>query len=184
FGSKGAEMELTLLMVVGRLDEALQMLREKESDPNRPDWPAVPVALKRMDGRAYHWLRAEAEAAAGNYDEAGEMMDNLIAALERRGAADVIETVRRYAFSGMGPSVLLQWMLEAPNNLRTLGEYYVIRGTLALEAGDNATALKNFRKAAMLGRDPGGAADIAAAGPSDFAFESRPIAVRYLRELE
>ncbi|HMC66164.1 MAG TPA: hypothetical protein VKI65_14605, partial [Gemmataceae bacterium] len=181
FGSDGAEIELRLLMLIGEVEDggrlvpgmekALEMLKEK--DPNRPD---VPAALALLDPGKYYFLLTLAEAATGHYAEAGKALDYLIDGLERRNVNDAIDTMRFHTFSGMGPSLLVQWLMESPAHSREIAEYHVMRGLLALEAGDNQTAAKHFRSAIGPG-DP--------AGPqtSPLAFEGRPIAVRYLKEL-
>src|SRR5206468_13017765 len=87
-----------------------------------------------------------------------------------------IGSMRFHTFSVMGPSLLVQWLMESPAHSREIAEYHVMRGLLALEAGDNQTAAKHFRSATSQG-------ELAGPKTSPLAFEGPLIAVRYLKEL-
>jgi hypothetical protein len=72
---------------------------------------------------------------------------------------------------GLNPASLYG-TLSVPNRVRQLADWRVLGGMLALEEGANAAAAKHFRAALNLG------------DPENFAFDSRPLASRYLQLLQ
>src|SRR5262249_34208363 len=64
FGAQGMALGLDLLLKTGRLRDVL-------------DWPAEPEQQEALGDASYHWLRAQALAAAGDYGPAQKECDKL-----------------------------------------------------------------------------------------------------------
>lgn len=162
-GPYEADLQLRLLILEGRGAE----VRERLS----PEFRGV------MDGVNYEWYHALAAAAAGDYGQAGKYLDEAIVRLQRGTLETAAILLRRGAFQGVvSPSEFLS-LMSLPNGTRQIAEFRAVRGLVALEEGDIAMAAAMFRASL----DSGGPTH--AQGERHFPFESRPIVLRYLREI-
>jgi tetratricopeptide (TPR) repeat protein len=150
-----AGLQLRLLLYTGRAHEVQDRIGEE---------------LKPVLGFDYEWDTILMDAALGNYAEAGAYLDQLIAGLEKANLESMLVQLRSQIFPFQRT---LPGYLGGINNtverVRQLADYRVLRGLLALEEGDIAQAERAFQRALDMGKD------------EPFAFESRPIAVRYLQ---
>jgi hypothetical protein len=180
FGPEGMKLELDLLLRTGR---------------PRDVWgwtsPEQKAALGAMP---YHWVRAQAQAALGDYGRAEEECEQLAAA--GRGAPTAAHVREALALWGTQASLNEQftgalWPARAmsrvvlPGTLRRLATHLgdeananTMRGLLLLEEGNADEAEVAFRLALALWRD----ADAAASG-AGLDFKARPIAQGYLPRL-
>jgi hypothetical protein len=191
FGREGAHLQLMLLLTMGRADDVRRMLE-----------PELKTAL----GYNYDWFGALLAAATGKYADAGASLDEAIDSMERRAVANMVHLVRVQTLSSVSPDLFRAWPSEVAGggitgDAKQIAEYHVIRGLVAVEAGDNATAEQNFLRARDIGlpkgRGPaliaqfsapspvGAAALVGSAGRLTTAdFEGRSVAVQYLRLLQ
>jgi tetratricopeptide (TPR) repeat protein len=144
------------------------LLNTGQGEQLREVMPEVQQAL----GASYDWLGTEMEACAGNYTAAGEHLDRAIAGLESASLLYMMRPVRSQAFAGAPAYVTVPEMINALQLLSTAAEYRVLRGVLALEAGDNTRAERNFRQA------------LATIDAYNLDVEGRPIAARDLHLLQ
>jgi hypothetical protein len=185
FSEKGTQVELRLLLETGRAKQV------REWTQDTPD-------LKTLLGAsAFHWMRAQALAASGDYQAAEEECEQL--ALASRGgegaqpremmalllAERILDTppagapwpeLRRYRLNRLdyeGPVMALAARLANEANAN------VFRGLLALEEGRIDEAEVSFRLALAAWKS-----DAAAASGAGLSFNTRPIAQGYLRLLE
>jgi tetratricopeptide (TPR) repeat protein len=190
FGPPGMALELELLLRTGQTQEVR-------------DWtgPEQEAALGAVN---YHWLRAQALAASGNYALAEEECTQMVRALavdpktgqpvryRQRMALLVGQTVldehpreasvpylfeRTYARTGFH-----QRVTGLARSLRQEADVTVLRGLLALEEGrvdeENGAAV-DFRTALELYQD-----EAAAVSGAGLDFNGRPVAQGYLELLE
>jgi hypothetical protein len=187
FGTPGTLLELQLLLKTGRADDVR-------------DW--APDQQAALGAAAYHWLRARALAATGDYGLAEEESDQLARALAT-GDREQKSTVRprermallvaqalleeRPGAEGV-PSLLWRaWrrgdlhkrVTDLAWGMRQEADATVLRGLLALEQGDVGEAEVAFRVALALWRD-----ETAAASGAGLDFGGRVIAQDGLDWLE
>jgi tetratricopeptide (TPR) repeat protein len=169
FGSVGMELELDLLLRTGRPETVLE-------------WTS-PEARATLGEFAYHWLRAQAHLALGNYDAADE---ELSGAIGPRGRMPDWEPVAREVAGLVGKAVLddelggtylPQLALAAFNRaglrdrvgdisekLSLTAEVTMLRGLAALEAGRVDRAGSYFRAALDFSPDVWGGGQLDFAG--------------------
>jgi hypothetical protein len=171
FGGEGAELELDLLLRTGRPEDVR-------------DWSAAD--LKGVLGTArYHWLRTQALAALGNYADADAELSELAGAegpAPARTAAAFAALAGRALLDeqpgGLGLPAALSRALarfrfwsavrQVVGGLAVRADSAVLRGLLALEAGEVEQARAAFRAAlACLPDAPAG---------GGFDFKGRPVA--------
>ncbi len=185
FGARGMELELELLLRTGRPWEV-------------QEW-TTPAHRASLGAPAYHWLRAQALAASGDYLGAGEECADLartsgqgdagtgplwlggaIALTIGQGVLDANPVGRSL------PDELARVVGQAETHARVAGlvdalrqeaDATVLRGLLALEEGEVGEAADAFRKALTVWRE-----DPTAGGRLDF--NGRVIAQDCLRWLE
>jgi hypothetical protein len=151
---------LDLLLAVGEID----LLR----DGLQPE-------LQPRLGPSYNRFRWLLAAADGNYADAGKYLDNALRQVRRQGAEVALQSLRALALGGeMGPIPFLQ-LQAVPMRVQEAGLLHVLRGQLAVEAGDIPTAEHHFREAVAQSES----------GTSvPLAFNGRALAIRYLRLIE
>jgi hypothetical protein len=179
-GQPGLKMELLLLLRTGRARDVRDWLGPEQED-----------ALGRT---LYHWLRAQALAASGDYGPAGDELVEVAAGVRAPGspppAALLASMVGRAVLEeqpGLTPlPCAAPWRLKFGTEyqaivgalvqaIRQEANAAALRGLLALEQGDDGAAEAAFDKAL---RFWGGAA--AAAEGRGLDFEARPLAQGYL----
>jgi hypothetical protein len=147
-----------LLLSTGRPDQAFAFSSE---------------VLRPHLGLDYEWYNALIGAACGDYQRAGQFLEDYIQRLEQMNIEGVLRLMEMQTFQGgLSPGLSpgsLYGILTAPSRISQVADYRVLRGLLALEEGDNAVAAKYFQAALDAGK------------LEAFAFESRPIAERYLQ---
>jgi hypothetical protein len=179
FGAQGMALELELLLMTGRANDVRMW-----TDPTQA--PALGMA-------SYHWLRARARAALGEYKSAEEecaltavsgrpsedadprqqmalMIGRLILA-ESSWTGSVVDLIRRATVEGG----FLERVEELADALRREANATVIRGLLALEEGEVGEAEAAFRAAQTLWQD-----DLAVASGRGLDFKARIVAQGYL----
>jgi hypothetical protein len=108
----------------------------------------------------------------GDYRAAADTLDEAIARLEEGNAAQALDLLRAEAFQGaLGPQTLMG-MTTVLRNVGLVGQFAEIRGLLALEEGDLATATRWFRRGEELSNN------------GQLFLESRAIGKRYLQLIE
>jgi tetratricopeptide (TPR) repeat protein/uncharacterized membrane protein YhaH (DUF805 family) len=162
FGGPGMKMELDLLLKTGQAKK----VREWTTHEQQGDL-----------GQSYHWLRAQAWAAGGDYAAAAREMKALAssdrgartrAAMARLVAQAIIDeplgtaTVPQRVVQAMVRGQLLGGVADLARTLRHEADATVIRGLLALEQGDVDDAAAAFRAALALWRNQAAAASGAA----------------------
>jgi hypothetical protein len=161
FGPQGVVLQLKLLLRTGRVREVREW-----TDPGH----------KSFLGPSYHWVRAMALAAAGDYapaeEECGELAaegrDPSAAGPRQAMAAVVGQGVLNEHLAGLSLGHLF-WQPQSRRDLhvRTGGlaasirqeaDATVLRGMLALEAGEVELAADDFRRALAAWGGPAAAA--------------------------
>jgi hypothetical protein len=219
FGPQGAQLELELLLTMGRVEDARRLL----NDPNAPvdeglgERLIAPYVLVP----AYTWYQLLLAGAEGDYDETDkqfarllEAQDALFRQLANRQlflplASNLTETSKEMPLGWQASRYVRRWaevtqMAAVGVPLQTKAQLTVLRGLLALEAGDTARAQALFREALATafppqrglpflsllgaGSPPGAAALLpasieAASGPV-FDFNGRTMAVRCLQLMD
>lgn len=187
FGPEGAALELELLLNTGRFREAR-------------DWISADQAAT-LGAPSYYWIRAQAQAAAGNYAEAQLECDRLARAVayEESGKepirlhqvmAMMIGQAVLEEHPGITPIPMLAYraylrmnfreeMTSLVRRMRQEADATVIRGLLALEEGDSFEARFAFRTALTLWKD-----QTAAAAETGIDFNGRPAAEAWLERLK
>lgn len=187
FGNEGMELELELLLGVGRASDVQQWLSPEHESALGPS--------------SYHWLRARALAAGGNYTYAEEECLELAPAFAPR--PDHAEPMRLHqdmalriatfvldgqrsseaSFSNvlvrLNQTALLAQLASLAEGLRQQADYSVLNGLLALEEGETEKAELAFRNALALWKD-----QITAASGGGLDFNGRIVAQTYLHWLE
>jgi tetratricopeptide (TPR) repeat protein len=154
-----AEMQLQLLLLTGgHLDPQVEFLDRLEAFRDRPG-----MLLERY-GLLY-------DASLGNYEKAGAALEDAIAQMERNYMERMLGALQINTFIYPGPAGMQQFN-NIFEDVRLTADHRVLRGMLALEQGDTATAARFFDRALHMGDGQ----------PLDF--ESRPIALHYLELLE
>jgi hypothetical protein len=171
FGSEGAELELDLLLRTGRAEDVR-------------DWSAADLQ-EALGTARYHWLRAQALAALGEYVAADAELTEVAGAdgpSPARAAVVFAALAGRAVLDeqpgGLGlPAALARaqarftfWsaVRQGVSGLAERADYAVLRGLLALEAGEVEHARRDFRAALACSPDvpPGAGLD----------FPGRPVA--------
>jgi tetratricopeptide (TPR) repeat protein len=183
FGPQGMRLELELLLRTGQAHK----VRE---------W-TLPEHRAALGAVAYHWLRAQALAASGDYAPALEECESLASEARGAGGASPREAMAVLAGKAVLDAQLvgaavpeLVWGAVAAQRFqgRAAGlakgmceeaNANAFRGLLALEEGDTDEAGVAFRLALALWGD-----DAAAASGAGLDFKTRPLARGYLRWLE
>jgi len=187
FGDKGMELELRLLLTTGRSRDAR-------------DWTA-PEDRARLGPSAYHWLRIQALAAAGDYELAQEectaMADRLALAGPGREPLPFRETIALMVGQmvlderpGEGPVAylarrapaklgMLERLPQLAQRLTQHAHVNVLRGLIALEEGRVSEARFFFHEALDLWKD-----EAAAARGAGLDFAGRVVAQGCLELLE
>jgi tetratricopeptide (TPR) repeat protein len=195
FGKNGTLLQLDLMLRLGRAPEVRAWLdRDIE---------------KMLGFSTYHWLRAQAAAACGDYTGTDSEMELLTVAARQLGvsaelalpvrsvvALHVAEAVLVRPAAGSGPAGLagalfLRFRALSPLSgtpaglLRTEADRRVLRGVLALEAGNIEAAREQFRAALELwGREGQGGVITPHAHGAGLDFPGRPIAQEALELLK
>jgi hypothetical protein len=188
FGKAGAQLQLNLMLQCGRAFEVRDWLK--------PGSEAV------LGFKPYHWLRAKAAAACGDYAALAVELDALGGEFRHAGLSKTLVVPVRPAMAfhvasavlarpalGSGPAALA-WALRTEfeslqplpglAGLLTKGaDLSVMRGLLALEPGDVEAAGKHVRAALEVWGD-----DACAASGAGLDFPARPLAQQILRRLE
>jgi hypothetical protein len=187
FGAPGTSLELQLLLKTGRADDVR-------------DW-AGPEQKAVLGASSYHWLRAQALAATGDYALAEEECAQLGRALAadnqdrapgrpREMMALLIGQAVLEEHPGADPVPLLLWralrrgqlhgrVLDLARGMRQEADGAVLRGLLALEQGDVEEAEVAFRVALALWGD-----EAAARSGASLDFNGRTVAQGCLEWLE
>jgi tetratricopeptide (TPR) repeat protein len=164
FGKKGLEMEVTLLLNTGQSDAVLDWLK--------PDHESL------LGVEKYHWLRAQAEASSGRYDDADQDLRSVVVTeipgkvlkrpvdlalvilgntLLMEGAGGPLKTLPLPLFWGMPLRAHLPARVHvALDKMNDDAKMMVVRGMLALEAGRTREALEHFRAALAFWTSPAG----------------------------
>jgi tetratricopeptide (TPR) repeat protein len=167
FGTRGMELELKLLLQTGRAR-------------NVAEWTnSVPEA--RLGAPTYHWLRAQAFAALGNYAQAGEEFARLAPSWQlddpnaehTREALAVLVARRVVEELPIGAPYQLRWpfgraeyaegLIALAEEMQKQADILVLRGLVALEEGEATDAGDDFHVALELWGDEskGGGLDFA-----------------------
>jgi hypothetical protein len=193
FGTDGAQLQLELLLMTGRAEEARALLDDEELKANKPilrfytrcvgvdhSGRAVPYQLP-----AYDWFNVCCAAAMGDYETLagalGETFGFLEAGVVRDRLQVSLAVTVEAAVRGQGPPWVLPVlahdhrrdltaMLE--RDTRTVADLRTLAGVLALERGRPAEAEVEFRAAL----DP-------ALEVHDRANPGRPVAHAYLQRI-
>jgi tetratricopeptide (TPR) repeat protein len=187
FGKAGAQLQLDLMLELGRAYEVRAWLE--------PEHESV------LGFSSYHWLRAQAAAACGDYAEAEAELDRASEEWRQVGvsatrllpvrtviALRVAEAVLTRPDVGAGPAGLVWAVLRQFDALRPLGgpagllrkeaDILVLRGVLALECGDVETARRHCRAALSVWGD-----EHRAATSAGLDFAARTVSQRILELL-
>jgi tetratricopeptide (TPR) repeat protein len=154
-GIAEARIYFDLLLATGRPEDVLVGMKEDFAPQLR---------------FTYYWYRALAQAALGNYHDAGQQLDQALKIMAGSSDEQLLRVIQIGTFSMAGPETF-GTLNNLVSNLREAADYYVARGLLALEEGDNAAAAQSFQRALSL------------AGGS-LTFEGKSIAKNYLSLLE
>jgi tetratricopeptide (TPR) repeat protein len=180
FGARGMELELGLLLTAGRPQDVR-------------DW-TTPQHKEALGAASYHWLRARARAACGDYEAAEEECAAMLPAgadpvlLRRQMALRIGEAVLDEApGGGEWPTVIRKFVsrplfrervFDLGRGLRQDADVRVVRGLLALEEGRTAEAGADFRLALEIWKN----SETAASG-GGMDFSGRGVAQDCLRWL-
>jgi hypothetical protein len=187
FGAEGMALELQLLLATGRPKEVVE-------------WTS-PEQQGALGPRTYHWLRAQALAALGDYAGARQECAELAQALlpgdpgreivpPRWAAGLLVAQAVLDVRPGLGiaPNLLsrtlgrvqfLDRMTLLTRGLKRGADVDVLRGLIALEEGRTDEAEAALREALAVWRD-----EAAAASGAGVDFNGRPAALGYLAWLE
>jgi tetratricopeptide (TPR) repeat protein len=182
FGEQGMAMELELLLKTGQANKVREwMSPEQES---------------ALGASSYHWLRAQALAALGEYALAEEECEQLVAGGRGQEGTPAWEVMALLAgqtvlnehpvgasvallpFRAVDRMKALNRVAALAKDLRQVANANVCRGLLLLEEGEVEEAEVSFRLALALWQD-----EAAAASGAGLDFNARPIAQGCLRWL-
>jgi tetratricopeptide (TPR) repeat protein len=154
FGIQGTRMELDLLLIVGRIEEARE-------------WMGSSLEAE-LGSDNYHRLRVKLEAADGNYQACDEELAQMAAALDRRVPREMIgsrlgqilleapwqkQSVAKLLVNRLQTTELLEHLKVFGADIRQQAEAEMLRGALALERGDVSRAESFLRRALNIGGD-------------------------------
>ncbi|MBV9123594.1 MAG: hypothetical protein JO112_09570 [Planctomycetes bacterium] len=185
FGPKGMELELYLLLTTGRVKEVREWMSPDQEDLLGED--------------AYQWLQIQLAAATGDYQLADHDLEEWIArSVQVPELGQSTLTVRTVLAMGIGQAVLeghslggdpyqlvqiplkrqifLNRLGNFAESFRREGDFLVLRGLLALEAGETSQAEAAFRQALARGSGP--------STHEGLDFDGRPVAAQTLELLE
>jgi hypothetical protein len=187
FGNEGMELELELLLGVGRAGDVQQWLSPEDESA--------------LGSTSYHWLRVRALAASGEYTRAEQACLESVRAVARRPDLDepaslreemalrvaalvlngerTLETFFGNMLTGRNPTALFAQLASLTQRLKQQADYSVLFGLLALEEGEREEAQLAFRTALELWKD-----ETTAASGGGLDFHGRTIAQNCLRWLE
>jgi tetratricopeptide (TPR) repeat protein len=153
FGNEGMDLELALLLFVGRTQDVRDWMR--------------PWQEEKLGSARYHWLRAELEAATGHYEEADRELAK-VAPLKPNVRIELVssrpmtlretiaiilsrEVIDRAPGPGLAMNILSQdrfdQLYALVLKLHQQAAVLTLRGLLALEVGQNSRAQEHFRSA-------------------------------------
>src|SRR5262249_47200683 len=182
FGAEGMALELQLLLDTGRAKEVREW-----TDPGQ----------KEDLGPSYHWLRAQALAAEGDYalaeDECGQLAGEGPGIMTVRPQAALAGVIGHAVLAeqpgpgSLGSPFIRVWSQAAlrtrlanfTRNVRQEADGEALRGVLALEAGEVAEAAVAFRAALAVWKD-----EASAATGAGIDFSGRAVAQGCLTWLE
>src|SRR5262249_3128739 len=177
FGTNGAQLQLNLLLMTGRVEQARDMLADPDVQDKREhmDFVALPSrfgprypAEYRM--LAYDWFNVLVAAAAGNYDQA----DRSLRAIDARTQVDADDEAEKLRVriatllaaeigSHTSPEMFIYQVRLRENResyellLQSIGLAKLLRadvrsvaGLLAVERGDIATAREHLHQSLSL----------------------------------
>ncbi len=152
FGAQGTDLELGLLLHTGRPGEVL-------------DW-MVPELTGSLGDFTFHWLRAQAQSALGNYEAADAELVDLIGLVGGLPSASLLGSevgglvgkslldqqpggfsIAQLISGALSRQDLAGRVLEITDGLKRQADVYVVRGLIALEAGNIDRAREAFREA-------------------------------------
>jgi tetratricopeptide (TPR) repeat protein len=151
-GTEGDRLALQLLIWTGQLDQA----RSELSGPS--DQSTTSSDSKITDPQMDFWIAA----GAGDYARADEALGMVIQRIENGGSNQLMRAILETTWTrnlgpdgpmGMGPQ-LLRALLASGSFLKDLADHWVMRGVLALEAGDAVKAKDYFERGLRLVRTP------------------------------
>jgi len=200
FGTLGAQLQLQLMLMLGRADEARDQLLDEGVITAKGRFGEFPLPAPTPAGvrlyrlPAYEWLRFCQAAATGDYDDAHEALRTILdqlAAGEVRFLAQMRRAVPLTVAAELGlrahPAALVprefarlereratELLTELSFHRAARADLHTLAALLALEQGDPAAARPHLERAAALSR-PG-------AGLGEESI-SRPLALAYLRRL-
>ncbi|HEY1860577.1 MAG TPA: hypothetical protein VGG61_09505, partial [Gemmataceae bacterium] len=185
FGGTGARLEITLLLMLGRLSEARAKLEDPDLQQSKSqlgyfDLPGVDSAGRARTYRfpAYEWLVACYAAAAGDYSGAADALDAIQEQLRMEGrktlpligeemartiASEIAWRPDPHAFMAQALSrskreQLARVLVESFFFWEEQADLHVLSGLLALEQGSVDVAQRHFEQAIALvdeGPNPG-----------------------------
>jgi hypothetical protein len=159
FGDQELNLELLLLLTTGQTEIVREGLQPQ---------------MRAKLGASYEWYQTMLAAATGNYRDAGQYVDDLTAVARKEASHSVLVLTDRLTLRGdMDPTTMFYGLNGIATSVRNVASFYSLRGLIAVEQGDNATALKSFRQALDYGRQPG------ETGLGALDFDGKGIAVRY-----
>jgi hypothetical protein len=181
FGKEGLALELELLLRTGRARDVR-------------DW-TDPQHREMLGEDYYHWVRAQALAALGDYARAEDELASTVAGgakgsgSPRALLALVVSQAVLDQQPGSASLPRLAWQArrrldfnkraeELVVSMRQLADWSTLRGLIALEQGDDAEAIAALRSALSYWKGP----EAPSGGGIDFA--GRPLAVEVLRRME
>jgi hypothetical protein len=177
FDTPGARLELTLLLMLGRAEEARAKLNDEELQAVKKKLGSFEIPTFDSTGRplvfrvsTYEWLRACQAAATGDYDQAATALADARAQLRAEEASSLLRFQRGVSIAVttelglMARPDTLVFQLLMRNNREVLAKTYpaiqflraeqadldVVAGVLALEQGLPAEAERRFKDALEL----------------------------------
>jgi hypothetical protein len=124
YGLPGQRLLVQLLLAMGQAD-------------------AIQEHLSALDA----WDRAQIGAALGDYRQADESLGELVRANEDGSALLILDGLRLQTFRpDVRPENFYQ-IVQILATFRKVADWRTVRGLMALEAGDTASATRHFRKA-------------------------------------
>jgi hypothetical protein len=181
FGKEGLALELELLLRTGRARDVR-------------DW-TDPQHREMLGEDYYHWVRAQALAALGDYARAEDELASTVTGGAKGSGSPraLLALVVSQAVLDQQPGSVslprLAWQArrrldfnkraeELVVSMRQLADWSTLRGLIALEQGDDAEATAALRSALSFWKAP----EATSGGGIDFA--GRPLAVEVLHRLE
>jgi hypothetical protein len=147
-------LELDLLLSMGRAHDAGEVMKTGMDPATRINYLRTIVFM---------------HAARGDYAEAGRSIDEMLTFLEQNNANSYLRLVQMQVFEGGMTPGTLNGMKLLVDRVRDVAGYLVLRGLIALEEGENATAAQAFERA------------VAMSNGGRFDFDGRAVAFRYLQ---